>query len=192
MTRRPPIVATTIVLLAVATMVALGFWQLDRRAEKEALLADYARAQRNTAEVAWPLSPRDYPRALYRHARVTCAEVEAVEPMAGRSASGRSGWAIIAQCRRPAGGGASVALGWSERPELRGWRGGEVTGIIGSAGRGIRLVASPPVAGLEPLAPPDPAAVPNNHLSYAVQWFAFAATALLIYLLALRRRGRGG
>ncbi len=32
--------------------------------------------------------------------------------------------------------------------------------------------------------------MPNNHLSYAVQWFSFAATALIIYALALRRRRR--
>jgi surfeit locus 1 family protein len=52
------------------------------------------------------------------------------------------------------------------------------------------LIAAPAQAGLEPLAAPDPANVPNNHLSYAVQWFFFAATALLIYALALRKRWR--
>jgi len=31
---------------------------------------------------------------------------------------------------------------------------------------------------------------PNNHLSYAIQWFFFAATALVIYVLALRKRWR--
>ena len=30
--------------------------------------------------------------------------------------------------------------------------------------------------------------IPNNHRMYAVQWFAFAAIALLIYGLALRKR----
>jgi surfeit locus 1 family protein len=30
--------------------------------------------------------------------------------------------------------------------------------------------------------------VPNNHLSYAVQWFLFAAIASVIYVLAVRRR----
>ena len=54
---------------------------------------------------------------------------------------------------------------------------------------GPRLVASePPVAGLEPLARPDPSGIPNNHLAYAGQWFFFALTALVIYWLALRRR----
>ena len=45
-----------------------------------------------------------------------------------------------------------------------------------------------PLAGLEPLAAPDPRDLPNNHLAYAGQWFFFALTALVIYILALRRR----
>ena len=35
---------------------------------------------------------------------------------------------------------------------------------------------------------PSGADVPNNHLAYAVQWFIFAAAALIIYILAVRRR----
>ena len=49
---------------------------------------------------------------------------------------------------------------------------------------------APPQAGLTQLAAPDPRDVPNNHLSYAVQWFLFAVTALVIYGLALRKRWR--
>ena len=65
------------------------------------------------------------------------------------------------------------------------WQGGSVEGIVAP---GPRLVAGRPAAGLAPLAPPDPADIPNNHLAYAGQWFFFALTALVIYLLALRRR----
>ena len=32
--------------------------------------------------------------------------------------------------------------------------------------------------------------IPNNHLSYAVQWFLFALTALVIYVLAVRKKWR--
>lgn len=190
MTWRVPVLATIVVAAAAATMVALGFWQLTRKAEKEALLAHYARAQGMSAEVRWPRSVEDYAGSLYRRARVDCAEVQAMEAAAGRSREGRPGWAHIARCRLAGGGEAAVALGWSASPQAPRWSGGEVRGVIGPAGRAIRLVASPPQAGLEPLAPPDPAAIPNNHLSYAVQWFAFAATALVIYALALRKRRR--
>jgi surfeit locus 1 family protein len=43
---------------------------------------------------------------------------------------------------------------------------------------------------LQANAAPDPRDVPNNHLSYAVQWFLFATTAIVIYGLALRKRLR--
>ena len=52
----------------------------------------------------------------------------------------------------------------------------------------MRLVAATPGPGLQPIAPPSPVTIANNHLSYAVQWFLFAAIALVIYVLALRRR----
>lgn len=190
MTRRLPIISTVVVAVAVATMIALGFWQLQRKAEKEALLADYARAQTSVEAVVWPQTRRAFSAALYRRSRVDCLTVERMEAIAGRSAKGRAGWAQLAQCRIAGGGRATVALGWSPTPEPRAWFGGPVEGLVGSAGRGIRLIATPPVAGLEQIAAPDPASVPNNHLSYAVQWFAFAATALIIYLLALRNRMR--
>jgi len=49
-------------------------------------------------------------------------------------------------------------------------------------------VASPSQAGLTQLALPDPGDLPNNHLSYAMQWFFFALSAVTVYVLALRRR----
>ena len=189
MTGRVPLLPTLIVGAAVAVMVALGLWQLDRRAEKEALVASYAAVDRADEEVAWPSGPLDYEAALYRRSRVRCLEVSKMRAVAGRSASGQPGWAHIATCAVAGGGLADIALGWSQGPRAPTWNGGEVAGTVASAGRGVRLVASPPVAGLAPLAVPDPAAIPNNHFSYAVQWFAFAVTALVIYVLALRRRG---
>ena len=50
------------------------------------------------------------------------------------------------------------------------------------------IVSDSPAPGLVRTAPPNPADIPNNHLSYAFQWFAFAAAALIIYVLALRTR----
>lgn len=192
MTRRIPILATVVVLTAVAIMIALGFWQLSRKAEKEALLDRFVEATQMSSEVPWPREAADHPAALYRHARIDCRHLEGIEAVAGRSVTGRAGWAQIAQCRLGDGSNAAVALGWSAGPQAPRWSGGEVRGFIGPAGQGgIRLVAAPAQAGLEQLAPPDPANLPNNHLSYAVQWFGFAVTALIIYALALRRRWRG-
>ena len=54
----------------------------------------------------------------------------------------------------------------------------------------MRLVADRAPGGLEPSARPSLAAISNNHRLYAIQWFAFAAIAILIYGLALRGRSR--
>ena len=62
--------------------------------------------------------------------------------------------------------------------------------MLGILAPGGKIVADPPLAELGPLAKPDPADLPNNHLAYAGQWFFFALTALVIYILALRRRRR--
>jgi surfeit locus 1 family protein len=50
------------------------------------------------------------------------------------------------------------------------------------------IVSDRPAPGLKSSAQPNPADIPNNHLSYAVQWFLFAATALVIYAVALWQR----
>ncbi len=189
MTRRIPIFATIIVLAAVATMIALGIWQLGRKAEKEALIARYEVALQDRAEVPWPAPPQ-YESALFRRATIDCKVVRGIDPISGTSANGRSGWVHIARCSHAGKGVADLTIGWSRTPDSPQWSGGVVTGRIANYGRYIRLVAENPQAGLEPLAAPDPADLPNNHLAYAGQWFFFALTALVIYVLALRRRQR--
>ena len=70
--------------------------------------------------------------------------------------------------------------------------GGVVNGVIAPDSQNvIRLVATEPVAGLRQSQPPALEDIPNNHLSYAVQWFLFAGIALVIFLLALRGRNKG-
>ena len=190
MIRRIPIVSTVVVLAAVATMIGLGVWQLQRKEWKEALIARYAAAETMNSAVPWPASRADYANALYRHSQVHCAEVVRMSAIAGRSADGQSGWAHIAHCRLLNGGEADIGLGWSTNSASPPWNGGEVGGFIAGSEDRVRLVAAPPQAGLAQLAQPDPRELPNNHLSYAVQWFLFAATALVIYVLALRKKWR--
>jgi surfeit locus 1 family protein len=185
---RIPILATFVVALAIATMIALGVWQLQRKAEKEALLARYANAASMSSDVAWPRSATEAEQALYRHATVDCIRVRSVAERAGRSVTGEIGWAHVASCELAGGERADVALGWSRNPAPVAWAGGRIGGIIGPQGTGARLVAAPAPAGLVQLAAPDPVDLPNNHLSYAIQWFLFAVTALVIYALALRKR----
>lgn len=190
MTRKLPLLPTLIVGVAVATMIALGVWQLQRKHWKEDLLARYQAAETMSSDVPWPRSPAEVERTLYRHTRLVCDRVTGIGAVAGRSAGGEAGWAHVATCRINGGREADVAIGWSREPTDVTWGGGEVSGLVAPAGKGVRLIASPPQAGLTQLAAPDPLDLPNNHLSYAVQWFFFAATAGLIYALALRKQWR--
>ncbi|MFA7602753.1 MAG: SURF1 family protein [Novosphingobium sp.] len=186
--RRFPALATLLVLAAVGVMIRLGFWQLDRMHQKEALLSHYAAAQGMSADVPFPQTEAAAQAVLYRHATVDCREVTGVSVIAGHNAQGQNGMAHVADCLLAGGGKARVVLGWSRDPAPAAWRGGEAVGLIAP---GPRLVADPPLAGLAANARPDPSELPNNHLSYAVQWFIFAVTALVIYALALRKRLKG-
>lgn len=185
MIRRIPIIPTVLVLLAIGVMIRLGVWQLDRMHQKDDLLARYAAAGTMPAEVPFPHSEAAAEPVLYRHARIDCRRVTDMTSIAGHNARGTAGLAQVAQCVLPDGASARVVLGWSQAPGSPDWKGGEVVGTVAP---GPRLVADPPLAGLEPNAKPDPADIPNNHLSYAVQWFLFAVVALVIYGLAVRKR----
>lgn len=184
---RIPVIPTLLVLAAVGVMIRLGFWQLDRMHQKEALLASYAAAATMSADVPFPQDAASAEKVLYRHATVDCREAANATTVAGKNAAGEAGLAHVVDCRLADGGKARVVLGWSRDPHTADWSGGVVQGLIAP---GPRLVADPPLAGLEANARPDPAELPNNHLSYAVQWFLFAVTALVIYALALRARSR--
>lgn len=190
MMRRLPILPTLVVLAAAGIMIALGFWQLGRDKEKRALVAHYAAIENQAAPVPFPLTPDAARKDLYRRSQVDCIRVFDQRGIAGRSRSGQHGFAQTVRCALAGGGEATVALGFTDRPEEVSWSGGNVAGILAPNGHEARLVADPPVAGLAPLARPDPKDIPNNSLSYAVQWFLFAATALVIYALALRKRWR--
>jgi surfeit locus 1 family protein len=191
MIRRVPLLPTIIVAAAVIAMVGLGVWQLQRADWKEALIARYTRSQSLSAAVPWPRDEAEMEQALFRHSGFTCERVLEQRVTAARNLAGESGVAQIARGAIGGGAEAEVALGWSPPTEEIHWPGGEVSGVIAPGGLlGGTLHAAQPPAGLQPLAPPDPSDLPNNHLAYAVQWFFFALTALVIYVLALRKRWR--
>ncbi|HET7708336.1 MAG TPA: SURF1 family protein [Sphingomicrobium sp.] len=193
MSRRVPIVATMIVVAAVLTMIGLGVWQLQRAQWKESLIARY-QATQNQPPIIFPTVPiKEAELPLFRHATAVCLQPVGRRVTAGRNAKGETGYAVIVECRTGAEGpGLSVEVGWSRNPNAQfDWPGGPVSGVIAPDRRtGMRLVAASAPAGLEIAAPPSLDQIPNNHRSYAVQWFAFAAIASLIYGLALRQRGR--
>lgn len=197
--RRIPVLPTLLVLLAVGVMVRLGFWQLDRMHEKEALLARYEAAQANRNVADWDGDPAKTEMLLYRRARIHCVSGIPGEPAAGKNSKGQMGWAQIEDCVTSSRSRVRVVMGWCSAPYCGAFAPGtpnqpsRLTNatVVGVIAPGPRLVANPPLAVFGANAVPDPGNIPNNHFAYAVQWFLFATTALAIYALALRKRLRG-
>lgn len=193
MTRRLPIIPTIVVLAAVALMIGLGVWQLRRAKWKDGLLAQYSRAE-TLPPIVWPTAPTRSDRLpLFRHATGMCLRPVAQRAIAGENRSGEPGYVHIVDCSTGAEGpGMSVEVGWSKDPNAKvNWAGGPVSGIVAPDSRmRMRLVAASAPPGLEPSAAPSIRSIPNNHRSYALQWFSFAAIALIIYGLAVRKRWR--
>jgi cytochrome oxidase assembly protein ShyY1 len=173
-------------------MVGLGVWQLERRDQKLALLETY-KAASGLPPISWPTLPVKEPLPLFRYATGNCLQVTGFRTAAGQNLKGEPGFLVIADCRTGAEGpGMAVELGWSKNPNAgKTWQGGLVSGTIAPDSRSrMRLVAASAGPGLTASAPPSPDTIPNNHFSYAIQWFLFAGIAALIYGLALRQRWR--
>ena len=189
--RRLPLFPTIIVALAVAVMVGLGIWQVRRAQWKEGLIARYSAAQ-DLPPISYPTAPiKDADLPLFRHATAVCHQPVGRRVASGHNLKGEPGYAVIVDCRTGAEGpGLSVEVGWSKNPNAAfNWPGGPVSGVIAPDSRTrMRLVAASAPAGLETPAPPSLDQIPNNHRSYALQWFAFALIALVIYALAVRQR----
>ena len=195
--RRLPIIPTIIVAAAVAVMIGLGVWQLQRAGWKDRLLAELAAAPSlPPVDLDTALASGDTGELAFRRARVTCAAREVNAALrAGRSRRGPAGYSYFIPCRpgaRGLAGRLQINAGWSQAPNslLRLDAVGTVEGQIGTveAEGPVILTADAAIGPLEPSAAPKVEDIPNNHLAYAFQWFFFAATAALIYALALRRR----
>ena len=128
---RFPLIPTILVAAAVATMIALGIWQLRRADEKEALQRRY---ERNLALPPMALPPAAVAdeTLLYRRATAFCLEVTA----GGRPAASPPR-ARAAPASSPSAGPAPKARAsrrtWACRPIRRrgpAWKGGEVAGRI--------------------------------------------------------------
>jgi surfeit locus 1 family protein len=207
--KRLPVVATIIVVIAVAAMITLGGWQLQRAGDKEALIARFA-ANRTLGPRAFPGLAPIPDDAMFRKSGVNCLRVVSWTVEGGQTPSGKAGYRHIASCATAGaeGPGALIDMGVAADPAFKpGWAGGQVDGIIttepehrsllGRAfGKSIplrpMLVADKPAPGLAASNPPDPAGVPNNHRSYAVQWFLFALVALVVFGMAVLQRGKTG
>ena len=195
MTKGVPIIPTIVVLGAVALLIGLGAWQLQRAQWKEQLLARYAHAEKQPP-IAFPTMPLlDDQLPLFRHATGVCLRIVGRRAIGGENQAGETGYVQILDCATGAEGpGMAVEVGWSKNPNAKvNWAGGPVSGIIVPDRRSrTRLVAAGAPPGLEPSKTPDVGTAspvtPAGHRGYAATWFALAAIALIIYGLAVRKK----
>jgi surfeit locus 1 family protein len=210
-----PFFPTLLVVLSVGTMIALGIWQLARKDEKGALLATY-RANLNAPPLAeFPIARPVPASAMFRTASVSCAPAGTPNIRGGKDRAGQTIFRVIMPCRLPgvAPGSANplfhVDMGGTYDPQAKAVLlfDAPINGIVttmppeGSFIARMFRTAPPPDAlliaetagpNMVPSAPPNVEDVPNDHLAYAIQWFLFAGFATLIYVLALRKRIKGG
>lgn len=201
---RWPVLPTLFVALAIPVLIGLGVWQLDRREEKAELLARIeAASQRPPAylnDFGWPIRNVHLIRIV-----VDCRfDARPGAVTGGSGADGRGGFAYAFLCfdgsrntgRRLAwvNGGISSDPNLQIRPPDGVVR---VTGvlldlgldsIVGDPIPQFRVIADRPLLPqLRPAYQPTAASIPDNHLLYALQWFAFAGALAVIYALWIRR-----
>jgi len=200
--RRFPVVATLLVVVLFGALLRMGFWQLERRAWKHDLIARLEAAPRLPL-----LAPRDYYRSLigaqsvqYRRAELPCSPGDVVpyDLKGGTSRSGKGGFLVLVSCRPNRKPPDIVAVaGWRQRPDAvtplhvdTVFRGLIIEHPYGKApGRPrFMLIPDSAVPPLEASALPTPGDLPDNHLSYAVQWFGLGVALLGVYGAWLRRR----
>lgn len=204
--RRIPVIPTVMTLVMLAILVSLGVWQLQRRDWKAGLIAEAKAAQSLP-----PLEPQDYFKAMageasvqYRRAELPCTpgEVLPYDIRGGSSAGGTSGYYVLVSCRPNNRPPDIVAVaGWTQRPDAARvpvvvdtlFQGTIIEHPYGKAeGRPqFMLIAENPVPPLGKPRLPTPDDLPDNHFSYAMQWFGLAAVLAVIYAIWLRRRMAG-
>jgi cytochrome oxidase assembly protein ShyY1 len=205
--RRIPVIATLVVVLAVATMMSLGLWQIRRAHWKEGLLASYQAAAGAPALDGIP-EGATVDALAFRRAHLFCTITTPATQLGGASGAGGPGFRNVVGCRLADGRVMMADIGWSAinaKPAVP-----QIGQKVEAAGRlipdevlarrifpesaanllTVLVVMDVPVAGFQPSIAPSIADIPNNHRAYAAQWFLFAATATIIFLLALRRRNR--
>ena len=213
MARKSLLVPTVFTLAGLALLLGLGTWQLERRQWKEGLIAA-REAGLAAAPAALPSNlaaaqPLEYHRvtATGRLLNDRALDLHAL------SAAGALGWHVLTPMLLDDGttvlmlgaftadphagamtGTRSVTgllrlpperRGWfvpNDRPERNEWFAVDLPAMAAAA----RLERPLPFyvdASGEP--PPD---LPNDHLQYAITWYALAAVLVIFYILVARRR----
>ena len=193
MRRGVPIGPTLLVAVAVPIMLALSWWQgMVRAPWKDAVLAQ--------AAANWDAPPIALPAVLspdlaFRRVIVTCATLVAEGPAGAATATtGAHGFRYRATCTPTGRDPLPVSFGVSLQPKVSVTVAATtLTGrLIPHGTPPFLLIADTPPPPLLAEHAPGVETITNNHLSYAVQWFGFALTLLIIYGVYVRRWRRGG
>lgn len=230
-------VASVLVVAAMAVLIGLGVWQLQRLAWKEALIAE--RAQRLAEPpIALPENLEPVEPLLQRRVRLTGRLLHEKELFfAARTSNGRVGFHLVTPLELPDGRSLLVDRGWlppelkepAARPDSRqegsvtllallkpaGWPGSpwfepanepekrlwlwpdlsEMARVAGLA-RPVTVVYAEALDEGQGAGFPRPASrsadIRNDHLQYAITWFALAGALLAIVVLYRRRSRREG
>jgi surfeit locus 1 family protein len=201
--KRLPLFPTLLTFVMLTVLISLGIWQLERRAWKHELIR-----QLEAAQSLPPLEPEDFLAAMtgptsvqYRRAELPCSPgtVLPYDLKGGSSSGGESGYLLLVSCRPNNRPPDIVAVaGWTKRPDAARtpimvdtvFKGLIIERPYGDA-RGrpqFMLIPDTAVPPLQPSRMPTPQDLPDNHLSYAGQWFGLAVVLASIYGLWLRRR----
>ncbi len=209
MRRGLPLGATVLTLLMLPLLLWLSYWQFAiRRPWKHDLVVrlEAARTLPPVPVATLVAAQRAGATVQYRRATVDCrpGRIKPYDLKGGTSAGGDGGFLVLVGCG-PGGqpGAVAVVAGWTLRPDRVAVLdvAARFTGTLiehpygAAAGRpSLMLIPASAVPPLVPSRIPEPDDLPDNHLSYALQWLAFAVTLAVIYLVYLRqwRRGEGG
>jgi surfeit locus 1 family protein len=202
--RRFPLAATLLTAVMLPVLLALSYWQFAiRRPWKADLIA-----RLEAAQTLPPVTAHDYYRALigaadlqFRRAVVDCrpGRVKPYDVRGGTSAKDDGGFLVLVDCNDPARARRPdlvVVAGWTLRPDAVTSLDLDTTfsGVLiehpygKESGRPLFMLI--PTSAVPPLVPsrlPTPGDLPDNHLSYALQWLAFAVTLAVVYLVYLRQ-----
>ena len=188
--RRLPIGPTLFVLLAVPVMLALGYWQMFVRAPwKDAVLT---RLVANAAAPVIAMPPRLSEDLAFRRVRASCLKL-VTQGIGGAAASagGAAGYRHLAMCEPDGGEPVLISLGTARDPKLniKPPPQGSYTGrlIPRSGVPAYLLVSETPQAPLTAETPPGIDTIPNSHRAYGLQWWGFALSLSVIYLVYVRR-----
>lgn len=216
--RRPIWALGAVIVLVVATVfVSLGMWQLRRLDERRAFNEAVAEA-RQSPPVRGAIGPGDEHRTVVLSGTWTGDEVDLVlRTLQGRPGSHRlsvleteagpvlvdRGFYALDTTLPPASGSATVegrVVGGA--PSTRVTEGEERPGVsrvdldtignlVGEDLGDVYVVAEAPLGRPAPTPIPPPELSDGPHLSYAIQWFAFALITVIGFAALIHRTARG-